>query len=191
MRKLLLIGSALLLGACNKTFVPDNINNVAAYKHKVDVVKESTNNIPEWYLNLPTENNTVFSVGSSVMPDMQTAVDLAKLSAKDQLADRIESKLTSQTKTFNAKAGIDMNPVMITEMEKATKNIIAEAEVNGYRIDKVDVQPNGATYRAYVLLAYNYADAEKVIQQRMLINSLKVNNKEEAWEELDTIIEYE
>ena len=191
MRKLLLIGSALLLGACNKTFVPDNVNNVAAYKHKVDVVKESTNNIPEWYLNLPTENNTVFSVGSSVMPDMQTAVDLAKLSAKDQLADRIESKLTSQTKTFNAKVGIDMNPVMITEMEKATKNIIAEAEVNGYRIDKVDVQPNGATYRAYVLLAYNYADAEKVIQQRMLINSLKDNNKDEAWEELDTIIEYE
>ena len=75
------------------------------------------------------------------------------------------------------------------EMEKATKSIIADAEVNGYKTEKVDVQQAGASYRAYVLLAYNHYDAQKVIENRILTMNLKKNNKNDAWDELDNVVE--
>ena len=188
MIKYLLIASVILLGACAEKYNPQG-GNLVAYKWKTDQVEKTVTNIPEWYTTLPEKENTVYSVGSSLMPDLQTAVDLAKLSAKEQLADRIYSKLRSQTKTFNAKAGVDVNPMMIMEMEKATKSIIADAEVNGYKTEKVDVQQAGASYRAYVLLAYNHYDAQKVIENRILTMNLKKNNKNDAWDELDNVVE--
>ena len=183
-----MIASIVLLGACTEKYNPQG-GNLVAYKWKTDQVEKTINNIPEWYTTLPEKDNTVYSVGSSLMPDLQTAVDLAKLSAKEQLADRIYSKLRSQTKTFNAKAGIDVNPMMIMEMEKATKNIIADAEVNGYKTEEVEIQQAGASYRAYVLLAYNHYDAQKVIENRILTMNLKKNNKNDAWDELDNVVE--
>ena len=188
MIKYLIIASVLLLGACSEKYNPE-AGNLVAYKWKSGQVETTVQNIPDWYTKLPEKENTVYSVGSSLMPDLQTAVDLAKLSAKEQLADRIYSKLRSQTKTFNAKAGIDVNPIMIMEMEKATKSIIADAEVNGYKTEKVDVQQAGASYRAYVLLAYNHYDAQKVIENRILTMNLKKNNKNDAWDELDNVVE--
>ena len=188
MIKYLLIASVILLGACAEKYNPQG-GNLVAYKWKTDQVEKTITNIPEWYTILPEKENTVYSVGSSLMPDLQTAVDLAKLSAKEQLADRIYSKLRSQTKTFNAKAGVDVNPMMIIEMEKATKSIIADAEVNGYKTEKVDVQQAGASYRAYVLLAYNHYDAQKVIENRILTMNLNKNNKNDAWDELDNVVE--
>ena len=188
MIKYLMIASIVLLGACTEKYNPQG-GNLVAYKWKTDQVEKTINNIPEWYTTLPEKDNTVYSVGSSLMPDLQTAVDLAKLSAKEQLADRIYSKLRSQTKTFNAKAGIDVNPMMIMEMEKATKNIIADAEVNGYKTEEVEIQQAGASYRAYVLLAYNHYDAQKVIENRILTMNLKKNNKNDAWDELDNVVE--
>ena len=188
MIKYLIIASILLLGACSEKYNPQG-GNLVAYKFKSSQVETTVQNIPEWYTKLPEKEDTVYSVGSSLMPDLQTAVDLAKLSAKEQLADRIYSKLRSQTKTFNAKAGVDVNPMMIMEMEKATKSIIADAEVNGYKTEKVDVQQAGASYRAYVLLAYNHYDAQKVIENRILTMNLKKNNKNDAWDELDNVVE--
>ena len=188
MIKYLMITSIVLLGACTEKYNPQG-GNLVAYKWKTDQVEKTINNIPEWYTTLPEKDNTVYSVGSSLMPDLQTAVDLAKLSAKEQLADRIYSKLRSQTKTFNAKAGIDVNPMMIMEMEKATKNIIADAEVNGYKTEEVEIQQAGASYRAYVLLAYNHYDAQKVIENRILTMNLKNSNKNDAWNELDDVVE--
>ena len=188
MIKYILIGSVLFLGACAQNNIPNGAN-VAAYKWKSGQVENTVENIPEWYTSMPEKENTVYSVGSSLMPDLQTAVDLAKLSAKEQLADRIYSKLRSQTKTFNAKAGIHVNPLMIMEMEKATKSIIADAEVNGYKTEKVEIQQSGASYRAYVLLAYNHYDAQKVIENRILTMNLKNSNKNDAWNELDDVVE--
>lgn len=188
MIKYIVIVSVLFLGACATQHAPEG-SNLVAYKWKSGQVETTVKNIPEWYTNLPEKDNTVYSVGSSLMPDLQTAVDLAKLSAKEQLADRIYSKLRSQTKTFNAKAGIDVNPMMIMEMEKATKNIIADAEVNGYKTEEVEIQQAGASYRAYVLLAYNHHDAQKVIENRILTMNLKNSNKNDAWDELDDVVE--
>ena len=188
MIKYLIIASILLLGACSEKYNPQG-GNLVAYKFKSSQVETTVQNIPEWYTKLPEKEDTVYSVGSSLMPDLQTAVDLAKLSAKEQLADRIYSKLRSQTKTFNAKAGIDVNPIMIMEMEKATKNIIADAEVNGYKTEEVEIQQAGASYRAYVLLAYNHYDAQKVIENRILTMNLKNSDKNEAWDELDNVVE--
>jgi len=188
MIKYLLIAVVLLLGACSEKYNPE-AGNLVAYKWKSGQVETTVKNIPDWYTKLPEKENTVYSVGSSLMPDLQTAVDLAKLSAKEQLADRIYSKLRSQTKTFNAKAGIDVNPMMIMEMEKATKNIIADAEVNGYKTEEVEIQQAGASYRAYVLLAYNHYDAQKVIENRILTMNLKKSNKNDAWNELDDVVE--
>ena len=122
------------------------------------------------------------------MPDMQLAVDIARLNAKEQLADRIYSKLRSQTKTYMAKiGGDDFDAAVLNEVEKATKNIVADAEVNGYSQRELSLVPDGIQYRAYVLLAFDAKEAAKIVRNRLLTARAMQSKfqSQAAWRELD------
>lgn len=181
-----------MLGACsNKESIPTAVD-VQTWEYKTNQVTNNVETIPEWFLKHPEETDTVFSTGTSVMPDLQSAVDIAKLNAKEQLADRVYSKLRSQTKTYSAKIGQDDSDAsMLMEVEKATKNLVADAEVNGYEQREVIVVPHGTQYRAFVLLAYNHLEAQKVIKNRLLTERAKLSHVKSqiAYKELDEEVE--
>ena len=75
----------------------------------------------------------------------------------------------------------------MTEIEKVSKNVIANVDVSGYNPTKVDVFPSGTQYRAFVLLEYSDKEAAKIIFNRMrkdrLVYSRLRSNK--AWKELE------
>ena len=59
------------------------------------------------------------------------------MNAKTTLADRINGRVRSQTKTFIAKIGSEETDTSIlSEVEKATKNIIADVDVAGYKVSE-------------------------------------------------------
>ena len=180
------VAIAIGLGACqtNKESITANPQIV----YQTNTVSKQIEQIPEWYLNIPSAEDTIYSSGSARAPDLQLAVDIAIMNAKTTLADRINGKLDSMTKSFVAKIGSsDLDTSVLNEIEKVSKNVIASVDVAGYIIDKSDVTQEGAQYRAYVLLAYNNEEATKVLMNRMKRDKMIYSRirSTEAWKELE------
>ena len=180
------VAIAIGLSACqtNKESITANPQIV----YQTNTVSQQVEQIPEWYLNIPSADDTIYSSGSARAPDLQLAVDIAIMNAKTTLADRINGKLDSMTKSFVAKIGSsDLDTSVLNEFEKLSKNVIASVDVAGYIIDKSDVTQEGTQYRAYVLLAYNSEEATKVLMNRMKRDKMIYSRirSTEAWKELE------
>ena len=180
------VAIAIGLSACqtNKESIVANPQIV----YQTNTVSQQVEQIPEWYLNIPSADDTIYSSGSAKAPDLQLAVDIAIMNAKTTLADRINGKLDSMTKSFVAKIGSsDLDTSVLNEIEKVSKNVIASVDVAGYIIDKSDVTQEGTQYRAYVLLAYNNEEATKVLMNRMKRDKMIYSRirSTEAWKELE------
>ena len=110
------------------------------------------------------------------------------LIAKTTLADRINGRLNSVTKSFMTKVGSsDLDASVINEISTATKNIVADVDVAGYKVKESKIVSNGMQYRVYVLLEYSDEEAQKILLNRlkkdkMLMSKIKAN---QAFKELD------
>ncbi len=184
------VAIAIGLSACqtNKESITANPQIVYKYSN----VNQQIEKIPEWYLNIPSADDTIYSSGSARAPDLQLAVDIAVMNAKTTLADRINGKLDSMTKSFVAKIGsTDLDTSVLNEIEKTSKNVIASVDVAGYVVDKSDITQEGTQYRAYVLLAYNNEEATKVLMNRMKRDKMIYSRirSTEAWKELENEVD--
>ena len=180
------VAIAIGLSACqtNKESITANPQIV----YQTNTVSKQIEQIPEWYLNIPSADDTIYSSGSARAPDLQLAVDIAVMNAKSTLADRINGKLDSMTKSFVAKIGSnDLDTSVLNEIEKTSKNVIASVDVAGYVVDKSDITQEGTQYRAYVLLAYNSEEATKIMMNRMKRDRMIYSRirSTEAWKELE------
>ena len=182
---------ALTLGACGATNPVPPVNT-PEIKYKTKKVEAAVSQIPDWYKEMPEEDNAIFTVGSATTPDLQLSVDIATLNGKVVLADRINGKLKAMTKTWIAKFGQDdVDARVLIEIEKVAKNVIANVDVSGYNPVKIDVFPAGTQYRAFVLLKYSDTEASKIIlnrlrKDRMVYSRLRST---EAWKELEREVE--
>ena len=158
------------LGACAKNPDPTKIVNTPMVKYKTAKVEAAVSQVPSWFENLPNKDNIIYTVGSSVSPDLQLSVDIATLNAKYTLADRINGKLDAMMKSFISRLGQDddVSATTITEVDKVIKNVIASVDVAGYNPSKLKIYPDGTQYRAFVLLEYSDKEARKIIMNRLM-----------------------
>lgn len=187
----LLVSSVLTLGACSsndsaKLLLEDPIKyNTAKVENQID-------NIPNWYLSHPKEDEIVFSSGTAVTPDLQLSMDIAVLNAKTTLADRINGRLSSKTKNFIARIGSnDLDAAVAQDIERVTTNLIADVDVAGYAVEESAIIQDGPQYRAYVLLAYSDEEANKILVNRirkdkMIVNKLRATS---AYKELEESVQ--
>ena len=160
--------------------------------YEIQKVETAVSQIPKWYLEIPKDKENVYSTGTATAPDLQLAVDIATMNAKTTLADRINGRLDAMIKTFIAKVGQDdLDSEVLTEVEKVSKNLIAEVDVAGYVPTTVKVYPSGTQFRAFVLLTYSEKEARKVIVNRMRKNRLAYSKLKatDAWKELEDEVE--
>ena len=178
----------VLLGGCaNKQPI-----EVSSVTYEIQKVETAVSQIPKWYLEIPKDKENVYSTGTATAPDLQLAVDIATMNAKTTLADRINGRLDAMIKTFIAKVGQDdLDSEVLTEVEKVSKNLIAEVDVAGYVPTIVKVYPSGTQFRAFVLLTYSEKEARKVIVNRMRKNRLAYSKLKatDAWKELEDEVE--
>ena len=178
---------ALVLAGCASN-EPKPMVETPEVIYKTGKVAAAVSIVPDWYKEMPEKKGSIFTVGAAVAPDLQFAVDIATMNAKVVLADRINGKLKSLTKSWMAKFGsTDVDANVMTEIEKVSKNVIANVDVAGYNPTKVDVFPSGTQYRAFVLLEYSDKEAAKILfnrmrKDRMVYSRLRSN---EAWKELE------
>ncbi len=198
MNKVVILGACLALGACSSnkvvetmnTIPPNSIADAEVYQYKTKAVTEQIEVMPDWFKKMPDSDTAIYSTGTAATTDLQLSVDLAVLNAKTTLADRINGRVRSQTKSFVAKIGNEETASVLSEVEKATKNIIADVDVAGYKVSETEVVSNGPKYRAYVLLEYSDKEANKIImnrlrKDRMLLSKIKSTK---AWQELDDVV---
>ena len=163
----LMTASVLALAACSsnetaKLLIEDPV------KYNTQKVETQLAEVPDWYLNPPREEEVIYTPGTAVSPDMQLSVDIAILNAKTVLADRINSSLSSKTKNFISRIGSsDLDAAVSQDMERATTNLIADVDVAGYYVDQTRLIQDGPQYRAYVLLSYSDAEANKILVNRI------------------------
>ena len=178
---------ALVLAGCASN-EPKPMVETPEVIYKTGKVAAAVSIVPDWYKEMPEKKGSIFTVGAAVAPDLQFAVDIATMNAKVVLSDRINGKLKSLTKSWMAKIGsTDVDANVMTEIEKVSKNVIANVDVAGYNPTKVDVFPSGTQYRAFVLLEYSDKEAAKILfnrmrKDRMVYSRLRSN---EAWKELE------
>ena len=193
----------VLLSACSATnpFNSANTANVTVkppigvvksmYAHQSNKVKQQVEQVPSWYTKMPTKDDAIYAVGTANTPDLQLSNDIAILSAKTTLADRINGRVNSITKSFITKVGsTDADASVMNEIQTATKNIISDVDVAGYNVQESKVVSNGTQYRVYVLLEYSDENAQKILLNRlkkdkMLMSKIKSN---EAFKELDETV---
>lgn len=187
MKRLAFIPLVAAVAACDKT-PPETLMSQQMFEYQSAQVEKQIDNMPNWYTNIPKEDDAVYAVGTAVTPDLQLAVDIAVLSAKTTLADRVDSRIRSQMKLFKTKLGSsDFDATVQNNFEQVTRNIIADADVAGYTVKENQIVQNGTQYRAYVLLEYKNAVANSVIKTRITQNEVLLEKLREtrAFKELD------
>ena len=183
-----------LLGSCaTQIDEPTPIVTTPEFEYKTQQVESQSSIIPDWFKQLPEEDDIIFSSGTATAPDLQLSVDIATLNAKYTLADRINGKLDGMMKSFISRLGQDddVSATTITEVDKVIKNVIASVDVAGYNPSKLKIYPDGTQYRAFVLLEYSDKEAQKIIFNRLRKDRLVYSRirSTKAWEELESAVD--
>ena len=139
-------------------------NCSATYKIKNENGKV-LNQVPKWYMADFSERKAcdtsiigkgkdklcLFGVATSVSPDLQLAIEKAKMQAKSEIADIVAGEMNKQSKQFITELGKTHSKTTVTEVESTLINIIKNTPVRGYEIWKQDVTlTKNGYYRAWI-----------------------------------------
>ena len=149
----MIVALALTLGACSTT-------NNPIYTLKSETGDYVTQ-VPGWfmadYTNMKLcgdethEGMCIFGAGTSVSPDLNLAIEKAKMIAKSEIADMIKGTMNKQSKQFITEVGKTASKSVVTEVESAIVNSIENTPVRGYEVFAQDVTITAdGNYRAYV-----------------------------------------
>ncbi len=190
----LIILLSLLLGACAapkgspEAFLE---RQEKAREARAEHVEDVIDDLPDWFTDVPQENDAIFSVGSATSPNLQLAVDKSILNAKRMLADRIEGKLSSQVKEYITETGNQTAPPVITDTERVTKNIMREVNVAGYSVKEMEIKPHNTFFRVYTMLIYPVGKANQLLQlyKERMVSRGKQGKINQGYKELDRNVE--
>ena len=133
MKNFMIVALALTLGACTTT-------NNPIYTVKTES-GEYVTQVPGWfmadYTNMKLcgdethEGMCIFGAGTSVSPDLNLAIEKAKMVAKSEIADMIKGTMNKQSKQFITEVGKTQSKTVVTEVESAIVNSIENTPVRG------------------------------------------------------------
>jgi hypothetical protein len=173
----------VLLAACSspEPGTPQAQLAIAQRIHEEQVyqVKDTLGDVPSWYVKVPKDDDAIYAVGQATSGDLQFALERATLIAKNDIARRLAAKVSSEMHEFMLDGGTNISPAVQKKADRAIKEVVTEAEIVGYSIEKSEVQAAGAAYRAYVLMQYPFGDANKILVERIKADS-DLNAKAEA-----------
>ena len=181
-----------MLGACSA-------GNYKIKSERGDIV----DTVPKWYMADFNEKKAcdlswitkkdddkvcVFGVGTAVSPDLNLAIEKAKMIAKSELADIIKGEMNKESKQFIKELGKTEKKTIVIEVESVLVNIIKDTPVRGYEIFEQDVTLTKAGYyRAWIGLRLPMGEYNKMfnytIEQAVDAYNLNEASKK-AWDKL-------
>ena len=131
-------------------------------------VEKTVSSIPNWCLNPPISDYAIAACGAGESANMNMARNRAVLDAKRQLADSIDSEISSRMEDFLKSTGMSANEQVKQASEIVTKNTTIQAKLTGYKQTKSDAFSMGNKHQFYVLVEYPIGQANKA-----LLNQIK------------------
>ena len=131
-------------------------------------VEKTVDSIPKWCLNPPISDFALAACGTGESANMNMARNRAILDAKRQLADSIDSEISSRMEDFLKSTGMGSNEQVKQASEIVTKNTTIQAKLIGYKQTKTDAVSMGGKYQFYVLIEYPIGKANQA-----LLNTIK------------------
>jgi hypothetical protein len=198
MNKLLkytMIGAlAISLGACSsknytiKTEKKDNLNTVPAW-YMADIDEQDACDL-KWFDKSDNDKVCIYGVATAVSPDLQLAIEKAKMYAKSEMADIIMGKMNKQSKQFITELGKTESKTIVSEVESVLVNVIKDTPVRGYEIFAQDVTLTTAGYyRAWIGLRLPLGKYNKMFNYNIEQAVDAYNLKEEASKAFEKVIE--
>lgn len=185
------LATALLLNACAG----------GTYKIKSESGK-TMNKVPSWYMADYSERKAcdtdligkgkdklcLFGVATSVSPDLQLAIEKAKMYAKSEIADIVAGEMNKESKQFITELGKTHTKTTVSEVESTLVNVIKNTPVRGYEIWKQDVTlTKEGYYRAWIGLRLPLGEYNKMynytIEQAVDAHNIKSQAKL-AWDKI-------
>ena len=140
-------------------------NCAANYKIKKESGNKVVDSVPKWYMADINESKAceikmfgkdkdrvcIYGVATAVSPDLNLAIEKAKMLAKSELADIIKGEMNKESKQFIIELGKTETKTIVSEVESVLVNIISETPVRGYEIFAQDVTlTKNGYYRVWV-----------------------------------------
>jgi hypothetical protein len=193
MNKLKMIGlvsTLALMSACSST-------TYQIKSEKSDVVDA----VPKWYMsnineteacNLDTNligqvkekdknRQCIYGVATSVSPDLNLAIEKAKMLAKAEMADIIMGKMNKESKQFITELGKTETKTIVSEVESVLVNSIKDTPVRGYEIFAQDVTlTKKGYYRAWIGLRLPLGEYNKMYNYNIEMATDAYNLKAKA-----------
>ena len=124
--KVSMLAAAVALSAC-QTARPGSPEAKAiaiqkAEEKKVDAVEQVVSDIPSWCQSVPSSDLALYACGAGNSGNMNMARTRATLDAKRQLADMIDSQISSRMEDFLKSTGTGTNEQILQQSEIITKN---------------------------------------------------------------------
>ena len=154
-------------------------------------VQTTISKVPSWFLNTEGSPDFVYANATENSSDIQLSIDMAMLSGKRQLAQILGEMVSSRMTDFAAQTGGLEDAAVNKEVERVTKSVVADVQLGGYQREKIEVLPNGKTFRTYVRLSYSTSDLKRIMSKEIQKNEV-LNTKirrTKAFEELEKEIE--
>src|SRR3954469_22843919 len=81
--------------------------------------------IPDWYNNIPRDQNYLYGRGTATSRDLQTATDQAELSARADLGGQLTTKVEAVAKRFVEQVG-STDPDLLQSFSNAQKAVVSQ-----------------------------------------------------------------
>ena len=165
------IGLFGTLQACQTAAPGSPEAKVIAIQEAVEETEEANeqivNDIPDWCTELPSSDFALYACGIGDSGNLTMARNRATLDAKRQLADSIDSQISSRMDDFLDSIGTGDNEQIRQQSEIVTKNVTIEAQLTGYKQTKSETQNVGTKFQHYVLIEYPIGQANQALLSKI------------------------
>ncbi|HAP36580.1 MAG TPA: hypothetical protein DCQ28_11815 [Bacteroidetes bacterium] len=131
--------------------------------------KTDTGDVPDWYLNQPTDPNYLHAVNTSTSKDMQIAVDKATQAARTEVGRQVELKINALQKRFTEETGIGDDAQLLDQFTQASKTVVSTS-LSGSKEKQKKIVKDGNNWRAYVLVEYPLGAAQEALREQIKKN---------------------
>ena len=186
MKKILLLVPVIaVLAACGTTDIYGD-RNAGILKAETKAKEKVLDEMPSWYMNVPTSTSAIYSAGMGQADTPEMAITAAQTAAKAKICYSADGEVSSQTKDFAT------GSTKTSRIERVTRTNCNNVSIAGieYAGDKVGKNPkvivSGNTFTAYVLMALPTGEAN--VQRTYIDNrkreALEAKRADEAFKEL-------
>ena len=133
------------------------------------VAGTSTGDIPDWYMNVPSDPNMFFAPNTQVSQDLQLAIDKAVQGGRVGIGQQVETKITALQKRFTEETGTANNAQLLDQFQQVSKTVVSTS-LSGSKVKQQKVVKDGNNWRVYVLVEYPVGAASQALLQQIKNN---------------------